>query len=1345
MNSFFCVRNNIQEVILSLKDEEVKILKTMACAIKPLDDFTLKDIGRKFNVKASGINTYKKKWQKQGILIEVSDIDLLSWGSSVIQPCVLLYLLIDTVKNDEVAFYVKKIPNSYSVYDKYLHNNRESIIDFIKGKKCNEITDPDTALFMGLIVSCFHFFEELKGIEDYLPPSLLAKLTEGFCQHYLNLYPIDVEWYERVFNRFSQLCSLTPEYKKIFNLYVAGKYLLGNKLSEAVAEAELSDSVGCFIQAVYYQKKDDYSSALKLYKKGISKQLFRTSYPQIPLFKYSYLLALINHGDSTSKTKLASLYNKAFELFEREEFLTYLLLLIANVDIEKIKDNLYPKKRIDALSLEGILESIVLKHYEIIDKIDEQKVVDCISEDCYSFIQIEASSTLRCYMDKYAEQTNYKPMLPPYSYEEPWLRVLNQMLESSVPAKRKKEKIADGIQTSRIVYLVSEWGDIIPKLQKSKDGRIWTKGRNIALKTFKDGIEEMSPFDNEMRPFVKEYNEYNGYGYPSYRYEIAGAKPLKKLSGHPLVFSQRNSELPIDISAEEPYLLISKQKGQFKIESNVKDIDSRSSLTFDWENDVRIKIMEITSQQRVIIKRLTSIPFFPVEAEDKIKALIDKLSSEITIHSDLIVASQAMEQVKGDAKIVIQLLPLGDGFKAEIFVKPFTTVAPYCKPGIGTKNVVAKIDGKSTQALRNFSAENKNYDKVAQALIKFDFVEVDLVMLDNVESGLEFLNITHTLGDCAVVEWPEGVKLKIRKQADVGNMWLKLKSKTNWFEVEGEMKVDDLSIGIFDLMQAFDEPKKRFIALGNEEFLALSDELRHIIQRLKALSIKDRKKLRISEFVAPFMTDMGDKGIHLQGDSAYKTLVKRIDEASKMEFKTPTKLKAELRDYQQEGFWWMARLNSWGAGACLADDMGLGKTVQTIAMLLHKATLGASLVVAPASVVMNWRDEINRFAPALNVRVLNSENNRNEVIDEIGEYDVLLTTYGLLVTEENLLNAKEWNVIVLDEAHTIKNRETKMSKAAMTLKGGFRLALTGTPIQNHLSEIWNIFQFMNPGLLGSFEHFQQTFIIPIEQNNNKTQQKELRKMIAPFLLRRTKNEVLQELPGKTEVVIKVNLSQDETLFYETLRQKAENAVSNNEMNSVQTLSEITKLRQAASHIGLIDDSYQAHSSKIIAFLELLGVMKENGHRALVFSQFTSHLSLLRQVLDKQGVDYLYLDGGTTIPQRQKLVKEFQTGDQPLFLISLKAGGLGLNLTEADFIVHLDPWWNPAIEDQASDRAYRIGQTRPVTVYRLIAQNTIEEKIIKLHTTKKDLANALLEGANLSHKLSREDILELLRV
>ena len=177
---------------------------------KPYDDFTLKDIGRKFDVKASGINTYKKKWQKQGILIEISDIDLLSWGSSVIHPCVLLCLLIDIVKNDEVAFYVKKIPNSYSVYDKYLHNNRESIIDFIKGKKCNEITDPDAALFMGLIVSCFHFFEELKGIEDYLPPSLLAKLTEGFCQHYLNLYPIYVEWYERVFNRFSLLCSLTP-------------------------------------------------------------------------------------------------------------------------------------------------------------------------------------------------------------------------------------------------------------------------------------------------------------------------------------------------------------------------------------------------------------------------------------------------------------------------------------------------------------------------------------------------------------------------------------------------------------------------------------------------------------------------------------------------------------------------------------------------------------------------------------------------------------------------------------------------------------------------------------------------------------------------------------------------------------------------------------------------------------------------------------------------------------------------------------------------------------------------------------------------------------------------------
>ena len=329
----------------------------------------------------------------------------------------------------------------------------------------------------------------------------------------------------------------------------------------------------------------------------------------------------------------------------------------------------------------------------------------------------------------------------------------------------------------------------------------------------------------------------------------------------------------------------------------------------------------------------------------------------------------------------------------------------------------------------------------------------------------------------------------------------------------------------------------------------------------------------------------------------------------------------------------------------------------------------------------------------------------------------------MLINEEESLSKKEWNTIVLDEAHTIKNRDTKMSKAAMKLQGRFRILLTGTPVQNNLSEIWNLMQFANPELLGSFQQFTDRFITPVEKLHDKG---------------------ANELPQKTEVTRKVELSQEEWALYDHIRQQALLNLADGEATPLQTLTELTRLRQAACNAQLVDKKLKIPSSKQAAFLEMVDSLHDNHHRALVFSQFTSHLALIRKALDKKGVDYLYLDGATPAKERAQLVERFQTGDMPLFLISLKAGGLGLNLTAADYVIHLDPWWNPAIEEQASDRAYRIGQQNPVTVYRLIAEGTIEEKIIQLHKTKKSLADALLEGGDMSAKLSKDELLELLK-
>ena len=316
----------------------------------------------------------------------------------------------------------------------------------------------------------------------------------------------------------------------------------------------------------------------------------------------------------------------------------------------------------------------------------------------------------------------------------------------------------------------------------------------------------------------------------------------------------------------------------------------------------------------------------------------------------------------------------------------------------------------------------------------------------------------------------------------------------------------------------------------------------------------------------------------------------------------------------------------------------------------------------------------------------------------------------------------------------------------MKLQATHRIILTGTPVQNHLGELWNLFQFANPGLLGSHEQFRQKYIVPIEQQDNKERSRQLKRIVSPFMLRRTKQEVIEELPDKTEINIPVELSDDELAVYEVIRRRAKQLLEDERSSSgvsVNTLAEITRLRQAACSAELVEKNWKGECSKLTALSDLLQEIVDGGNAVLVFSQFTSFLAMVRQQLDKQKQPYLYLDGAVPVRQRDQLVQQFQHGDCPVFLISLKAGGLGLNLTGANYVIHLDPWWNPAIEQQATDRAYRIGQRQNVTVYHLISQHTIEEKILRLHQTKRNLADAMLEGTNESHKLTSKDLLAMI--
>jgi len=479
--------------------------------------------------------------------------------------------------------------------------------------------------------------------------------------------------------------------------------------------------------------------------------------------------------------------------------------------------------------------------------------------------------------------------------------------------------------------------------------------------------------------------------------------------------------------------------------------------------------------------------------------------------------------------------------------------------------------------------------------------------------------------------------------------------------------------------------------------------------------------------------------------------------------KKPRNLKAQLRPYQEQGYQWLSFLHEIGSGGILADDMGLGKTVQTIALLLSvKAAVEKdakadgkkkfkALIVAPTSVVTNWERELDKFSPSLTHMVWHGAD-RKERSDELDDADIVITSYALLRRDEELLAKLDLRYAILDEAQNIKNPLSATARAAKRLKSDRRLALTGTPIENRLSEIWSIFDFVSPGLLGPLDKFEERYARPIDAGDQKAA-KRLRATIHPFILRRTKSEVAKDLPEKIETDQFCELTGEQAALYaavfKEVRAQVMNEVERQGMakSHIQILAGLTRLRQAACDprlLGLPREFGDEDSGKLVALRELIQTSVAGGHRVLVFSQFVSMLTLIRRALEEDGVAYEYLDGSTK--DRQAKVNNFQREDgPPIFLISLKAGGAGLNLTAADTVIHFDPWWNPAVEDQATDRAHRIGQTRVVTNYKLIAKGTIEEKILELGGKKRELVGAVLsEDIGGAKKLTKTDLEELFK-
>ncbi|MCP4868898.1 MAG: DEAD/DEAH box helicase [Proteobacteria bacterium] len=443
----------------------------------------------------------------------------------------------------------------------------------------------------------------------------------------------------------------------------------------------------------------------------------------------------------------------------------------------------------------------------------------------------------------------------------------------------------------------------------------------------------------------------------------------------------------------------------------------------------------------------------------------------------------------------------------------------------------------------------------------------------------------------------------------------------------------------------------------------------------------------------------------------------------------PEALEAELRPYQQDGYRWLQFLAAQGLGGVLADDMGLGKTVQTIASLLADRGHGPSLVVAPTSVLRNWESETARFAPDLAVAVLHGKGRAN--ID-LGKQDVVITSYALMRLDGDRLAKVRWRTVVLDEAQAIKNADSQTAKAARRLNAERRLALTGTPIENHLRELWSLFEFLNPGFFGTRKRFDERF-----GTGSPAAFAALRARVRPFVLRRLKSEVAKDLPPRTETVLRCAMSEPQRAAYEQVRTGAQGLTER-----MQVLAALTRLRQAACDAALLPDGPEAPSGKLDVLMDALETVADEGGRALVFSQWTSLLDRVEPRLQGASLDWVRLDGSTR--DRGAVVDQFQAADgPPVFLVSLKAGGTGLNLTAADHVFLLDPWWNPAAEQQAVDRAHRIGQDKPVFVWKLVTADSVEERVLALQARKQAMADAVLEGADAALRLTDDDLAALL--
>lgn len=564
---------------------------------------------------------------------------------------------------------------------------------------------------------------------------------------------------------------------------------------------------------------------------------------------------------------------------------------------------------------------------------------------------------------------------------------------------------------------------------------------------------------------------------------------------------------------------------------------------------------------------------------------------------------------------------------------------------------------------------------------------------------------------------------------------------------------------LLDIIKSY-RKKKKYHLLKNGSFIPIDERINELSLMLDTLNISAKEftkgKMQIPAYRALYLDKMLEEchELYANRDSHYKKLIRNFKTVNDSDFEAPKELQGIMREYQKFGYRWLRTLEAYKFGGILADDMGLGKTLQVISVILAaKKESGEnnppSLIICPASLIYNWYEEFQKFAPDMKVLTVSGiVSERKKLIAQINDYDAVVTSYDLLKRDIAEYDDKDFLYQIIDEAQYIKNHSTAASKSVKLIHSKYRFALTGTPIENRLSELWSIFDYLMPNFLYGYETFRKDIETPIVKRNDEEASRRLRRIVSPFILRRLKTDVLKDLPDKLEKTHYSKFEPEQQKVYDGQVLKIQQMLNNEneedfQKNKLQLLAELTKIRQICCDPSLIYENYSEISAKREACLELVKNAIDGKHRVLIFSQFTSMLDIISKDLKNEDIPFYTIIGSTPKEKRIELVNEFNEGDVPVFLISLKAGGTGLNLTGADVVIHFDPWWNYAAQNQATDRAHRIGQTKTVTIYKLIIKNTIEEKIQQMQEKKKSLAESILSSDSVSiSTLSRKELLEL---